>query len=66
MGALREGWWVCLGGLKYRPRCSLSETSLPRFGGHRAMGLTDPRLAHFVPDCTELDGNYFHATSGVW
>ena len=35
-------------------------------GGHRAMGLTDPRLAHFVPDCTELDGNYFHATSGVW
>ena len=60
MGALCEGWRVCLGGLKDRPRGSPSETSLPRFWGRRAMGLTDARLAHFVPDCTlDLMGNIF-------
>ena len=60
MGALCKGWRICLGGLKDRPRGSPSETSLPRFWGHRAMGLTDARLAHFVPDCTlDLMGNIF-------
>ena len=66
MGALCEGWWICLGGLKCRLRGSVSETSLPRFGRYRAMGFTDTRLAHFVPDCTGLDANYFHAVSGMW